>query len=72
MSWKALAIMIAGASVTLLAVAAMRTPDTESLIRQGVIGITARCEDGMYTTSDRDNGTCAWHGGVDQWFTQEE
>ena len=32
-----------------------------------IIGVTAQCEDGYYTTSN-GRGTCAGHGGVKKWI----
>lgn len=39
-----------------------------AVIVDSVIGISALCEDGMYSTSKRDNGTCSGHGGVKFWI----
>lgn len=40
----------------------------ENLIVNSVVNIKAKCNDGMYTTSDRNKGSCSKHGGVDYWI----
>lgn len=37
----------------------------EEMIINSVIGISARCKDGMYSASRHRNGACSWHGGID-------
>lgn len=36
----------------------------EEMIINSVIGISARCKDGMYSASRTQKGACSWHGGV--------
>ena len=35
-----------------------------------LIGVTAQCNDGMFTTSKRSQGACSGHGGVKYWIDQ--
>lgn len=35
-----------------------------------VPGISAQCEDGTYSTSKKDSGTCSRHGGVKVWVVR--
>ena len=44
----------------------MATEDARVISR--VIGATAICKDGSITTSPRDRGVCAAHGGVQKWL----
>jgi hypothetical protein len=35
---------------------------------QAPVGATALCSDGSYSFSQSAQGTCSWHGGVDEWL----
>lgn len=40
----------------------------EEKILTRVIGISAKCKDGMYSTAAKKQGACSGHGGVQHWF----
>lgn len=40
----------------------------DSRLERKVIGVTAQCVDGSYTTSKRGPGVCSSHGGVKRWI----
>lgn len=35
-----------------------------------LIGVTAQCKDGMFTTAKKSQGACSGHGGVKYWIEQ--
>lgn len=35
-----------------------------------LIGVTAQCKDGMFTTARKSQGACSGHGGVKYWIEQ--
>ena len=37
-----------------------------------LIGVTAQCNDGKFTTSKQSQGACSGHGGVKYWMKQGE
>lgn len=39
----------------------------ESRMKSKVIGLTAVCNDGSFSTSPRGRGVCSAHGGVKEW-----
>lgn len=41
-------------------------------VRERVIGVSALCRDGMYSTAEKKRGQCAEHGGVERWIIEEE
>lgn len=45
-----------------------KNTDTDSLIRKNVIGVTAQCNDGKYTTAKTRRGACSFHGGIKRWY----
>jgi len=47
------------------------TGNRESVIVRNVIGVSAQCRDGMYSTSRKRAGTCSGHGGVKKWIIRE-
>lgn len=40
----------------------------DSRLEKRVVGVTAQCADGAYTTSKRGPGVCSSHGGVKRWI----
>lgn len=41
-------------------------------VRHGkkLIGVTAQCKNGMFTTAKKSQGACSSHGGVKYWIEQ--
>lgn len=66
---RAWLLVVAVAAVVVLAMAAVAV-DRHSIITSSVIGVSAQCKDGMYSTSKHDRGTCSGHGGVKRWIMQ--
>lgn len=62
-------VVAAVGAVVMLAMGTI-TMDKDSIIPRSVIGVSAECKDGMYSTSKRDRGTCSSHGGVRRWIMQ--
>lgn len=62
-------IIAAVGGVVALAMAVVNI-DRDGIITSSVIGVSAQCEDGMYSTSKHDRGTCSGHGGVKRWIMQ--
>lgn len=40
----------------------------ESRLKSRVIGVTAICKDGNFTTAPRGKGACSGHGGIKKWY----
>lgn len=40
----------------------------DSRLEKRVVGVTAQCADGAYTTAKRGPGVCSSHGGVKRWI----
>ena len=40
----------------------------EQSIESRVIGVTAECSNGRYTTAERGKGVCSGNGGVKRWI----
>lgn len=40
----------------------------DSRLESRIIGVTAKCNDGSYTTTKRSSGVCSSHGGVNRWI----
>lgn len=39
----------------------------DNYVIDNVPSVSAKCKDGSFSTSKRDNGTCSHHGGVAKW-----
>ena len=57
---------VAAIVLGVLLVFALSTEDHRLEAR--VIGVTAQCADGAYTTAKRGPGVCSAHGGVQRWI----
>lgn len=65
-------ILAAAVAVIVLGMAFVHERQSrEAIIIESVIGVSARCADGMYSASSRDAGTCSGHGGVDYWIIKK-
>lgn len=60
-AFQALSIVLAAALVFTLAT-------EDSRLERRVIGVTAQCADGAFTTANRGQGVCSAHGGVKRWI----
>lgn len=60
---------VATAILALWLVYALSSEDIR--LEKRVIGVTAQCVDGAYTTSKRGPGVCSSHGGVRRWIEKE-
>lgn len=40
----------------------------DARLERRVIGVTAQCADGAFTTAKRGQGVCSAHGGVKRWI----
>ena len=69
---KPFLLVLAGACVVLITLSATRAVDLRGVIMGNVIGVSAICEDGSYSASSHDRGTCSHHGGVDRWLNDEQ
>lgn len=59
--WLAL---VSGVTIALLIGALILKAGAEPKL----IGLTAQCESGYYTTAKRGKGVCSGHGGVKRWI----
>lgn len=56
-------------AAVVLGVILVYTMSTENQrLEARVIGVTAQCSDGAYTTAKRGQGVCSSHGGVQRWI----
>lgn len=70
MSWREMVLV--AALVVMGILYAYERDNRDGFIIERVIGVSALCRDGMYSTSKRDNGTCSKHGGVKRWVIEGE
>jgi len=69
----ALALAVTGVIVMGLMLTGARSDmhaDRRAVVLSSVIGVTAVCKDGMYSTAKRKRGTCSNHGGVKEWIIE--
>lgn len=59
---------IAAAVLSVLLVYTLATEDKR--FEKRLIGATAECKSGHYTTAKRGQGVCSGHGGVKYWIEQ--
>lgn len=56
-------------AAVVLGVILVYTMSTENQrLEARVIGVTAQCSDGAFTTANRASGVCSAHGGVKRWI----
>ena len=58
--------VLAAIALCLLLIYTLATEERRT--QSKLIGITAKCNDGMYTSVKRGRGACSSHGGVNYWF----
>ncbi len=69
MNIKNITLVVSVAAVVVLGVMLMTAQgNKEGLILRSVIGVSAQCQDGMWSTAKRNKGTCSGHGGVKKWL----
>ena len=61
---------VVSVALSLLLVYVLATEDSRNGSK--LIGVTAQCKDGKFTTSKRSQGACSSHGGVKYWIEQGE
>lgn len=70
--WKALIVAACALSVIALGVGAAGGKErTHTAILEKVLGVSAICNDGSYSTSKRKRGTCSGHGGIKEWIIKK-
>lgn len=57
---------IAAAVLAVVLVYVLATEDKR--FEKRLIGVTAECKSGNYTTAKRGHGVCSGHGGVKRWM----
>ncbi len=56
------------ASVVLAVILVYTLSTEDQRLEDRVIGVTAKCASGSYTTAKRGPGVCSAHGGVQRWI----
>lgn len=56
------------ASVVLVVILVYTLSTEDQRLEARVIGVTAQCANGSYTTAKRGPGVCSAHGGVQRWI----
>lgn len=59
------------ASIVIALILVVTLSSEDSRLERRVIGVTAQCADGAYTTAKRGPGVCSSHGGVKRWIEKE-
>jgi hypothetical protein len=56
------------ASVVLSVILVYTLSTEDQRLESRVIGVTAQCSNGSFTTANRGPGVCSAHGGVQRWI----